>query len=121
MGEQPVQLGDLLRQPATLPSGAAVQAYDPIRRTGWNGPYLQAATRVDSGGATRILDPWGRFVVLQRPLGVTPAEQELHARLVSAGPDGVIGTPATALRPDPDPSNGEIDDDIVVYLRDGGG
>ncbi|MFN4259453.1 MAG: hypothetical protein ACK4RK_09140 [Gemmataceae bacterium] len=104
------------------PSGVA--NYDPIYRRGWNGPYLQhsggqylvvgsfTATFGLNGDPT-VLDGWGHPIVLQQPTVGNAAEQSLYTRLISAGPDGVIQTPANQLAP----ARSSCGDDLVLYLR----
>ncbi|MEM9826512.1 MAG: type II secretion system protein [Planctomycetota bacterium] len=107
-------------------------SYDPSTRRGWSGPYIDHAsgslgryaedsTRgfepiYGSTGDPAPLDGWGNPIVLQQPVvtgGVHSATSVRYARLVSAGPDGILSTPPlTAL-----PSPGEIGDDIVSYLE----
>ncbi|MGE3853666.1 MAG: prepilin-type N-terminal cleavage/methylation domain-containing protein [Planctomycetota bacterium] len=121
----PQRLQDLWVAP-TLPTApvdySSLETYDPTRRLGWNGPYLLAASgryQVDGArafsaeygdnGDAAPLDGWGSPIVIQvQQLGST-----MDARLVSAGPDGVIDTPADV----PDPLAARIDDDLVLFLR----
>lgn len=90
-------------------------AYDAVTRRGWRGPYLRGAGakyQVDvARGFTRLygeagdptpVDGWGRPIVLQQPVldGTAASAKDLRfARLVSAGPNGVLDTPVTALEP----------------------
>jgi hypothetical protein len=100
-----------------------VPSYDSISRRGWNGPYVQHTggtyTVNNTAGFTQaygengdptVLDGWGRPIVLQRP---SVAQPNLHARLVSAGPDGVISTPTNQQFP----AKSSCGDDLVLYLR----
>lgn len=116
--------------------------WDPSTKTGWRGPYMLSATGafsadlhpsflVDEPASTNrlygdltdprdgrnepdpaLLDAWGRPIVIQEPLQVGNPEP-FRARLVSAGPNGVIDTPPEDRTPDPD----EIGDDLLLYLR----
>ncbi|MFW5693486.1 MAG: prepilin-type N-terminal cleavage/methylation domain-containing protein [Thermoguttaceae bacterium] len=107
----------------------------------WQGPYLSHSgarytitdadgtgtgftDRYGEDGDPAVLDAWGRPIVLQVPdesatdlptdLGeFTEAQiRRLHARLVSAGPNGRIETPTDVLMP----SAAERGDDVVVFL-----
>jgi len=76
-----------------------------------------SGTNQGFGGDPTILDAWGRPVVLQEPDetvdGFAPTtEEKTYARLVSAGPNGIIDTPLTALMP----NAVERGDDIIVFL-----
>jgi len=111
--------------------------YDPISRRGWNGPYMKHGggrihlDRLDAsfipGGINRygvsgdpaLLDGWGRPIVLQVPTnpGTLLTEPELriawrHARLVSAGPSGILNTPPDVLMP----ALNARGDDFVLFL-----
>ncbi|MEM6473214.1 MAG: hypothetical protein AAF802_26875 [Planctomycetota bacterium] len=116
-------------------------SYDGQSGRGWAGPYLDHSStatvsyRVDATRgflqaygedpdvATGLDDPapsdaWGNPIILQQPAvvsggGVHSAINIVHARLVSAGPDGEIDTPLNVLNP----TAQELDDDLVVYLR----
>jgi general secretion pathway protein G len=77
VGRWPSSLADLLRQPAGVP------AWDPFLRRGWHGPYLEAAVGRD-GGDPRPTDAWGAPIHLEASGGAV--------RLVSPGPDGILGT-----------------------------
>jgi prepilin-type N-terminal cleavage/methylation domain-containing protein len=103
------------------PDGAPV--YDPASRRGWNGPYLKhtggrypvpgtvyTPTYGQEGDPT-VVDGWGRPIVLQYLIDSGTD----YSRLVSAGPDGVINTPANV--PYPGRDNSVCGDDIVLYLR----
>lgn len=133
LGGIPQSVADLLRAPTGAP------AYDPSSKTGWNGPYVRvpiaryvvgpiltpgAEGFVDasftlhygSSGDLAVLDGYGRPIVLQVPDPDADddysAEERRHARLVSAGFDGVVDTPRNALYP----SLALCDDDLVLYL-----
>lgn len=134
VGRMPATVGDLFSRPA------GVSSWDAVAHVGWNGPYLQTATgtyRVDAAagfmtvwgadGAPAAIDGWNRPIILQVPDGdgdwiATPpdANEFRHARLVSAGPDGIIQIPATPpvgagtyLLP----NLSQCGDDLVLYVR----
>ena len=103
--------------------------FDPISRRGWRGPYLLSngsrftylvnaergyGTRYGEDGDPAVLDGWGNPIVLQEPVDLAAAafDRRRHARLVSAGPDGVLDTPADVLLP----SAAERADDLVLFL-----
>lgn len=114
------------------------QFYDPVSRIGWREAWLDvtASTRYtvnttdgftdaygegDGADGANLDDPapidgWGNPVVIQLPDvtagAVTDAEIE-HARLVSAGPDGVLDTPGDVLQP----TVAQKGDDLVLYLN----
>lgn len=129
----PQRFGDA--NPATLDTDPT---YNAVTRRGWNGPYLKhtggrflpselhpSFTPIDfpnryaGEGDPMILDGWGRPLVLQVPTGAfeTLTEPELriawrHARLVSAGPNGILETPPDVLMPALDVRG----DDFVLFL-----
>jgi prepilin-type N-terminal cleavage/methylation domain-containing protein len=107
----------------------------------WQGPYLShsgaryTATDQDGEGSgftnqygepgdPTVLDAWGRPIVLQLPTedatdmpdgnGEFTVVQicRMHARLVSAGPNGRIDTPINVLMPSPE----QRGDDVVLFL-----
>ena len=119
----PATLTDLFVQPPPLVSPAQpppyVGVYDPNTRRGWRGPYIMNSTGNYVVNAARgfttdygqngptMLDAWGQPIVLQ-----VPVSDPTCARLVSAGPDGIIQTPlATAM-----PTKAQCGDDIVMFL-----
>lgn len=134
VGRMPATVGNLFSQPAGVPP------WDPVARVGWNGPYLQTATGTyavgalagftttwGADGAPAAIDGWNCPIILQVPDGdgdwiATPpdANEVRHARLVSAGPDGIIQIPAappvgagTYLLP----NLSQCGDDLVLYVR----
>jgi type II secretory pathway pseudopilin PulG len=131
LGEAPRQMADLFRRPALLPSGRHVPLkFDPFTGRGWNGPYLLRSTGTYAASPPRhftslygddgdpcVIDAWGQPIVLQWPTeaGLSLDERQSYARLVSAGPDGVLTTSPGALAPDLHDSK-QVGDDIVVYL-----
>ncbi|MEL6107307.1 MAG: prepilin-type N-terminal cleavage/methylation domain-containing protein [Planctomycetota bacterium] len=106
-------------------------SYDPLTGRGWSGPYIDhgmsvpARYQVNTNGFTREygedgdpapVDGWGRPIVLQQPVpaGVAFSSTSVnYARLVSAGPDGILQTPLIVL----EPSEAQTGDDLIVYLR----
>jgi prepilin-type N-terminal cleavage/methylation domain-containing protein len=111
-------------------------AWNPATKHGWNGPYLAFSTGEfladdpiptdDDGGLPTeygddddpaLLDAWDRPIVLQIPdFGSTSADHLRHARLVSAGPDGLIQTPP--IGPSAQfPDHALCGDDGVLYLQ----
>ena len=119
-----------------------IQVYDPVSKIGWRGPWLDvttataypaAADEMVNGetasangfdatygvaGDLAPLDGWGNPVVIQLPEAATGTlEQRRQAvRLISAGPNGTIETPADVLEPDTsDP--GVVGDDVVLFLQ----
>ena len=64
-------------------------------------------------GDPAVLDAWGRPIVIQ-----VPPSDPSYARLVSAGPNGVIDTPESVLMPTAggtSPTN-ERGDDVIMFL-----
>ncbi len=117
------QLAFLFIEPSDLPP------YDPVLAVGWREPWLDITsaakytidTTAGFSSAYGVdddptpIDGWGNAVVIQLP-DVAPgiADIELEAvRLVSAGPNGQIDTPANVLTP----SLVQKSDDVVLYLR----
>ncbi|MEO1525751.1 MAG: type II secretion system protein [Planctomycetota bacterium] len=105
-------------------------SYDATTGRGWSGPYVDHGVsvpvryRVDlPAGFTRDygedgdpapVDGWGRPIVIQQPVlsGASHSSTSInYARLVSAGPDGVLQTSNADLEPT------QTGDDVVVYLR----
>jgi prepilin-type N-terminal cleavage/methylation domain-containing protein len=125
MGQLPVTLKDLFVAPTW--ATPAMQQFNPQTGRGWRGPYvtlsLTLSYTVDASGKSGFTnvygnngdpapaDAWLRPLVLQAP-GTTAAEQKTYARLVSAGPDGIIQTPANVDYPAP----ANRGDDLVQFL-----
>jgi prepilin-type N-terminal cleavage/methylation domain-containing protein len=120
----------ILSLPGTLqslyvaPTGASV--YSPLTRLGWHGPYLKGDSGVyqintntgftasyGANGDSAPLDAWNHPIVIQ-----IPAADPTYARLVSAGPDGVIQTPLNYLDSNgkPYPPASMRGDDVVLFL-----
>ncbi|MFW5693485.1 MAG: pilus assembly FimT family protein [Thermoguttaceae bacterium] len=102
-------------------------AFDPVSRRGWRGPYLLGSgftyaidaergfsTLYGEDGDPAVQDGWGNPIVLQEPFdpAATEYDRSRHVRLVSAGPDGVLDTPADVLLP----TAAERGDDLVLFL-----
>jgi len=129
----------LLSQP-TDASWGSMNKYNRKTAVGWRGPYLQGGrttganafndvfnsttnltgkVHVDVSNSTQIMDTWDRPVILQVPYDTSVSNYNLkYARLVSAGPDGVIDTKIAydgtggAL-----PDASDRNDDRVLYLK----
>ena len=102
----------------------------------WQGPYLEhtgGTYVVSSGTGTSAtftaeygqtgdpspLDGWGRPIVIQVPTGADPVTGEPgvnYARIVSAGPNGVVDTPEDVTMPTPDNSATGRGDDVILFL-----
>lgn len=128
----PDRIGELFTRPPSVP------AFDPRHATGWRGPYARGdvapyALALERGfvaeygapGEPVPIDAWSNPIVLQVPDvdgdGIRSALEREHARLVSAGPDGVVQTPRTgALAQAPGdalfPSLAQCADDLVLYV-----
>ncbi len=132
VGKLPLTISDLLRKPSSIP------AFDVDRGIGWRGPYVSApsvpfAVNAASGftavyampGDPVVLDAWQRPIVLQVPDangdGTPETSDFAHARLVSAGRNGVIETPrtdaASASGSAYFPSLAACGDDVVLYVK----
>lgn len=89
------------------------------------GFYLDAATSpYGQPGDLTVGDPWGNPIVIQVPaaaafLGAaTPDKRLRYARLVSAGPDGVLTTPTDRLGGlAADGTKAVRGDDLVQFLN----
>lgn len=118
------QLVFLFVNPTTLTDD---WTYDPSIRRGWRGPYLSPSSgpryqvRIDRGFTSRYgldgdlatHDGWAQPIVLQEP-AVTSGFPDAwrYARLVSAGPNGILDTPPDVLNP----TAAERGDDLVQFL-----
>lgn len=131
----PTSAGDYDYSLTELLDGRGLPAFDPGTQRGWRGPYLIAPiarfgtpdlelglvpaqwVRYGQPGDSAVRDGYGRPLLLQVPDdladGTRNADDERHARLVSAGPDGRIDTPLA----DRYPSLSQCGDDLVLYLR----
>jgi len=112
LNQLPERIGFLAQKPAALDD------FDPVRKRGWRGPYIQdLGTRYgdftepgDGFTATyglpddpAFLDAWRKPIILQEPLTD-------NARLVSAGPNRILETDPT------DATNPARGDDLVLFL-----
>jgi len=144
-GALPRTVRDLYERPNAL-GEHFVPPYNVKTGFGWRGPYLANVTGVylpdpAEGFTTQygndpeitglhpdpaMLDAWGKPIVVQYPDsnadGTLAADDELFARLVSAGANGVLETPQTDfvnLNPQLAhyPPKSQCGDDLVLYLR----
>jgi competence protein ComGC len=124
----PRKINDLVQEvaPEHLADAAPeLQQYDPVNKIGWNGPYIRPTGRSETGEPT-IVDAWGNELELQidfdRDGNVNQTESK-YIRVVSAGPNGEIETPAdlSNMKPGEDEVNeltlSECGDDLVLFLR----
>ena len=130
LGEQPnyfpQTVADLFRASTNLPN--KYQSFDPVTRLGWRGPYLSVSdssyainpannftSTYGNDGDPAILDAWGRPIVLQVPQ-VNGTNDIQYARLVSAGPDGIIQTPLDKFAPS-DLTTNDRGDDVILFFN----
>jgi len=102
-----------------------LERFDPVRKIGWRGPYVLPTGKSNDGRPT-VFDGWGNEFVLQADFdddGLVNSEESKYIRIVSAGPNGKVDTPAdpTNMKPGKEISSeltlGECGDDIVMFLR----
>lgn len=124
----PRKINDLVNEEA--PEHFSVTApelavYDPINKIGWRGPYVLPTGRNEIGEPT-IIDGWGNELELQVDFdsdGNVDTTESKYIRVVSAGPNGEIETPADVsnMKPGEDETNeltlSECGDDMVIFLR----
>jgi prepilin-type N-terminal cleavage/methylation domain-containing protein len=100
-------------------------AYDPVNKIGWHGPYIHATGKNKIGEPT-IIDGWGNELQLQIDFdknGKVDYTESKYIRVVSAGPNGEIETPADweNMRPGKDEftelTRTECGDDMIVFFR----
>lgn len=131
LGTLPVSVADLFDVPSTLP--VQLQTFDANTRLGWRGPYLRhsgATYAVNSStgfsalygadGTPTVKDSWSNPIVIQWPSfagSTNPGLPSLYARVVSAGPDGILQTPIATPTGQFFPSRADCGDDIVLFLR----
>ena len=131
LGRLPTSLRELL-------DGRSLPPYDPQADRGWRGPYVLAPgasfgdldvtlpvppsrrpmwSRYGQPADAALLDGHGRPLLLQIPDadgdGTATDDDRRHARLVSAGADGLIDTPRDVYYP----TLTVCADDLVLYLR----
>ena len=123
------QLHYLYVNPATYALGeTATWTHDVATARGWAGPYLNNSgtyqedeargfsNHYGETGDQTPLDGWGNPIVLQQPVQEAESYSVVStafARLVSAGPNGVIDTSISIA----DPTATEMGDDLVLFLR----
>lgn len=92
-------------------TGVASNNFDRNTQSGWNGPYLLAATTSPDAVIDGLVDAWNRSLVVQY---VNPGSDLRDVRIVSAGADGVVDisvlTSTSAL------TSNSIGDDLYVSL-----
>lgn len=134
VGQIPGKLEELFNMPATTIAGKQVKAFDIHTSIGWHGPYLMNATGIyksnipdgfintygtDDGKTPSVFDGWRLPIILQIPTtaGLSLDEQVAYARLVSAGPNGIINLQSEIKDPDIININPSIvGDDVILYL-----
>lgn len=98
--------------------------FNPLIGIGWRGPYMVATGKNDEGKPT-IVDGWGREIELQVDFdadGQVDNEESKYIRLVSAGPNGQIDTPADTFNMQPGANDeqqltlSDCGDDLVMFL-----
>lgn len=98
--------------------------FNPLMGIGWRGPYLMSTGRNKDGRPT-VVDGWGHEFVLQVDFdsdGKVDEEESRYMRVVSAGPNGKIDTPAdrSNMKPGADQSatltREECGDDVVMFI-----
>lgn len=124
----PRKINDLVQEeaPAHITESAPeLQQYDPVNNIGWHGPYINPTGRNATGEPT-IVDGWGNELELQIDFdenGTVDQTESRYIRVVSAGPNGQIETPADIMnmKPGKDELNeltlSECGDDLVLFLR----
>ncbi|MEM9940588.1 MAG: prepilin-type N-terminal cleavage/methylation domain-containing protein [Planctomycetota bacterium] len=124
----PRALTDLVQEEAPqhmLETAPELKDYDPVAKIGWKGPYLNPTGQTKTGEPT-VVDGWGNELEIQVDFDedgqVDPTESK-YIRVVSAGPNGQIETPAdvTNMKPGKDETSeltlSECGDDLVLFLR----
>ncbi len=92
-------------------NGDRTISFDRNTLSGWNGPYLLAATTAPDAVVDSLIDGWNRSLVVQY---VNPGNTLRDVRIVSAGPDGIIDISAVAATSTL--NSGNIGDDLYVSL-----
>lgn len=94
------------------------------RRSATDQTFLERGFYAGEYGTTNDLvlaDPWGNPIVLQFPTNALDDDELLgYARLVSAGPNGVLDTPRDKLggrREDQPGTDSNRVDDLVLFLK----
>ena len=124
----PRKINDLVQEdpPEHLSESAPeLQKYDPVNNIGWHGPYINPTGRNATGEPT-IVDGWGNELELQIDFdknGTVDQTESKYIRVVSAGPNGQIETPADVSNMKPGKNEtseltlSECGDDMVLFLR----
>ena len=124
----PRKINDLVQEDAPehmSESAPELQEYDPVNNIGWHGPYIHPTGRNATGEPT-IVDGWGNELELQVDFdenGTVDQTESKYIRVVSAGPNGEIETPAdiSNMKPGRNESSeltlSECGDDLVLFLR----
>lgn len=124
----PRKINDLVQEEAPehmMESAPELKVYDPVNKIGWNGPYIRATGCSETGEPT-VVDGWGNELELQVDFdenGTIDQTESKYIRVVSAGPNGEIETPADVsnMKPGKDEVNeltlSECGDDLVLFLR----
>ncbi len=124
----PREIHDLVQEDAPqqmIETAPELKTYDPINKIGWNGPYIHP-TGCNKTGEPTVVDGWGNELELQVDFDkdgtINPTESK-YIRVVSAGPNGQIETPADSanMKPGEDEVSeltlSECGDDMVLFLR----
>ncbi len=102
-----------------------LRRYDPLVRIGWRGPYL-IPTGQSKSGQPAVVDAWGNELELQVDFnedGVVDREESMYMRIVSAGPNGMVETPADvkSMKPganaDRELTLEKCGDDLVMFVK----
>jgi len=124
----PRRINDLVREDApehVSEIAPELVEYDPVNKIGWHGPYIHPTGRNETGEPT-IVDGWGNELELQVDFdqdGNVDKTESKYIRVVSAGPNGEIETPADVANMKPGENEGseltlaECGDDMVMFLR----
>ncbi|MFT5300147.1 MAG: hypothetical protein ACI814_000921 [Mariniblastus sp.] len=124
----PRKINDLVQEHAPehmSESAPELREYDPVNNIGWHGPYIRPTGRSTTGEPT-VVDGWGNELELQIDFdenGTVDQTESKYIRVVSAGPNGRIETPAdkSNMKPGKDETNEltllECGDDLVLFLR----
>ena len=99
--------------------------YNPIYNIGWRGPYV-LPTGTNEEGKPTLVDSWGNEIQIQADFdgdGKVNRQESRFIRIVSAGPNGEIETPADMSNMVPGNENepstltkADCGDDLVVFL-----
>lgn len=124
----PRKINDLVQSeaPAHLQESAPeLKDFDPFSKIGWRGPYLMP-TGTSKTGEPTVVDGWGNELELQIDFdddGQVDQTESKYVRVVSAGPNGEIETPANLENMESGSdevsqlTRSECGDDVVMFLR----